>query len=234
EGLKEGRLDLALDLTAEQAHELREAPGVAVPLPRPGGLNRRIYFLAVNHRHPLLKKKDLRLALAQAIDREALLDAHFRGPLGKRVHRALNGPYPAGSWACNPALKGRDDPYDLSLAKSRFRRVLEEARVEKVKLKLQYPSGDAGLEEAMTQLCAKVGKALPGLVLEPKALDARALKKEVEQTREVYHLAYYHYDFPDEAFWLWPLLGPGEGGTNYLGYASGPLVSMIQGATSLR
>src|SRR5262249_41609376 len=109
EGLKEGRLDLALDLTAEQAHELREAPGVAVPLPRPGGLNRRIYFLAVNHRHPLLKKKDLRLALAQAIDREALLDAHFRGPLGKRVHRALNGPYPAGGWACEPGLKGRRD-----------------------------------------------------------------------------------------------------------------------------
>ena len=54
------------------------------------------------------------------------------------------------------------------------------------------------------------------------------MREAVEQTHD-YELAYYCYDFPDESYWLKPLLG----GENYLGY-TGPLLGKIESATTLR
>ncbi len=50
-------------------------------------------------------------------------------------------------------------------------------------------------------------KEATGLVLELLPCDPCRLREDVEQTQS-YDLAYYHYDFPDETYWLWPLLGP--------------------------
>src|SRR5262249_10535589 len=91
---------------------------------RPTLPSRRIYFLAVNHREPLLADVLLRRALAAGIDRARLLADYFGGaappfrsaalmgwsvplpspPAGmskqaRALHHTLNGPFPAGSWA---------------------------------------------------------------------------------------------------------------------------------------
>lgn len=230
--LRSGDLDLVLDLTAEQAAQL-EKEDVEITWPTPRTVNRRIWFLAVNHRKTGLDRADVRIALARAIAREPLLDEHFRkGAGGRRVHRALNGPYPAGSWACDPTLVSRTDkssldPFDAELAKAKLGN-------QKLTLTLLYPTGNVAVEEAMRSLCEQVGRVLPGVRLVPEAKTPYELRKAVEETHN-YDLAYYHYDYEDETFWLYPLLGPfGRGhAENYLGY-TGSLVDKVQRAMTLR
>jgi ABC-type oligopeptide transport system substrate-binding subunit len=229
-----GHLDLALDLTAEEAAKLQNAPRVKVELPKPGAPNKRVYFLALNQRRPLLANGKLRRALAFAVNREKLLDDHFRG--GLKIHKALNGPYPAGSWACNPELKkdrAKDslDLFDEARAKALAREALTELGVPAAaaRLTLLYPAGDARLTKAMEALRDQV-RAVTGVELEPVAREAHALRHEVEVANG-YDLAYYHYDFPDETYWLGPLLGaPGK----YLGAKGGPALTLLQEARGRR
>jgi ABC-type transport system substrate-binding protein len=238
-------LDLLLDLTADQAIALRDTGKFDVPMPSESVPNRRIYFLAVNHRRPMLAHVDLRLALARAIDREKLLDTHFRKGLGGKVHKAINGPYPAKSWACNPALVSRKDKtsqdcYDPDSARAKLTAVMPKLGVKKVRLTLKYPSGDKVLAAAITDLCERVNKELRvdnethSVELTPEECEPHSLRVDVEETHS-YDLAYYSYDFPDESLWLKPLLGPSgpAGSENYLGY-SGKLVTMIESATAMR
>jgi len=247
-------MHLALDLTAEEAQKMQGVAGVKVVMRdsddeskthndlRPAGVvNRRIYFLAVNHRKPVLNNADFRLALARAINREQLLDEHFRKGIGPQVHRAINGPYPAGSWACSPGLVSRDtarslDPFDAELAKTKVKQALASAGVRDIRLTVKYPRGDPRVKAAVEAMCAQAEKNLPGvkLVCRDQERSPYELRKEVEEVRD-YDLAYYHYDFPDESFWLYPLLGSfGRGGAeNYLGY-TGSLVNRVQRTTSLR
>jgi ABC-type oligopeptide transport system substrate-binding subunit len=237
--LEVGEVDLALDLTAEQAAELKNRRGFVVPLPGEG-TNRRIYFLAVNNSKPALKEPDLRVALARAIDREGLLNRYFRTGLGQKVHKALGGPYPAGSWACNPDLKSRKnpnsfDPFDDDLARAKWKTVQGRIIAKEVRLSLKYPSGDKVLAEAIKALCAQVNGTLVGIQIQPEEVTPHQLRQDVEETLN-YDLAYYHYDFPDETFWLMPLLGPGRGdkaARNCFDYR-GELVGKIKLSTSLR
>ncbi len=232
-----GRLDLALDLTAEEAAKLQNAPRVRVDLPRPDTPNRRVYFLALNQRRAPLANVKLRRALAFAINREKLLDDHFRG--GLKVHKALNGPYPAGSWACNPELKkdrNKDslDIFDDARAKALAQEAMDELKLASPpRLTLLYPSGDARLAKAMEALRDQV-RAATKVELELKAPDPHDLRKEVEGSN-AYDLAYYHYDFPDETYWLKPLLGsPGAERENYLGAQGGPALNQLQEAMARR
>src|SRR5262249_52476857 len=102
---------------------------------------RRVYFLAVNHRVKALADPDLRRALAHALNREQILTNRFRGgEPGHRLltaaggvagaatldlrrgaqpgfHRPLNGPYPAGSWACCPPPEVPADLHDPKQAR---------------------------------------------------------------------------------------------------------------------
>lgn len=236
--VKDKGLDLVLDLTAAQAGELLKQGGYVVPLPRETTPNRRVYFLAVNHRRGDLglDNADLRLALARAINREGLLDAHFRKGLDAKIHRALNGPYPAGSWACDPKLAGEKsaDPYDPELARTKLGTALKKLGQKEVRLRLKYPGGSPELKAALEDLVARVAKEVPGLVLELRERSPYELRTEVEVTHD-YELAYYSYDYPAESLWLFPLLGPSArgGGKNFLGY-NGPLVAKAQGAATLR
>jgi ABC-type oligopeptide transport system substrate-binding subunit len=247
EAVKGGAIDydLLLDLTAEEAAALKAGGAFEVPIPSERVPNQRIYFLAVNHRKPMLAHADLRLALARAIPRELLLDAHFRKGLGRKVHKAINGPYPAKSWACNPTLVSREDNtsqdcYDLPAAQAKLEAVMPKLGVKEVALKLKYPSGDKVLEAAINDLCERVNKELrvnngaDHVKLTPEPCTPHSLRVDVEQTHS-YELAYYWYDFPDESLWLKPLLGPnGPGGSeNYLGY-SGKLAEAIESATAMR
>ena len=103
----------------------------------------------------------------------------------------------------------------------------ESGRHEIPTLSLKYPAGDPAVAAAMRGLCAQVKEAL-GVTLTPEAESEADLRKDVEETHN-YALAYYHYDYPDDVYWLGPLLDPraGAGGENYLGYKGG-LVTLIQ------
>jgi ABC-type transport system substrate-binding protein len=231
--MKGRQIDVAFDLTAEQAGQLAGA-GFKVPMPSASAPNRRVYFLAVNHRKAALANADLRVALARAVDREKLLDAHFRKGLDTKVHRALNGPYPAGSWACDPELVSRKDktsldPYDPDLAKTKLKQARAKLGGAALAFGVKYPSGDARVKAAVEALCAQVNATLAGVKLTPEERTAELLREDVEVTHS-YDLAYYRYDFPDESFWLAPLLGGDE---NYLGY-NGPLRGKVQAAMALR
>ena len=69
---------------------------------------------------------------------------------------------------------------------------------------LKYPAGDAVIAKAMTDLATQVNDAI-GVTLEPKAVSPNELRDAVERDHN-YSLAYYHYDFPDDVYWLGPLL----------------------------
>ncbi len=240
--VRQGNLDLVLDLTATEADQLRQKADdlqVTVPLPAPAAPNRRIYFLAVNQRK--LPDADLRKALAYAINREGLLDKHFRGPLQRKVHKALNGLFPVGSWACDPgassrAEKGHPDLYqpERSRALSKEVPAVRQA-IGAGPLKLSYPEGDLVLEAALKELCEQV-KETTGLRLELVRRDPCGLREDVEQTQG-YDLAYYHYDFPDETYWLWPLLGPSGrtlNDSNFLNYRDDKTQLLLRDAMAYR
>jgi ABC-type transport system substrate-binding protein len=237
EELRSGKLDLVLDLTAKEAQQLLEKQSagrlpIKVPLSSSAVPNRRIYFLAINNRK--LPDVKLRRALAFAIDREALLDKHFRGDLKTQVHRALNGPFPAGSWACEPSLarpnKKSLDIFDADAAKNLIQGVEKPAG-----LKLKYPRDNPGGEDAMRDLCAQV-KDLTGVILEPVPCDPYQLREDVEQ-RQIYDLAYYHYDFPDDSYWLAPLLGQparADGVVNMFRFINADITRLVAETDSYR
>ncbi len=212
------RYDLMLDLTAKEAAGLAEkANDLGLRLPAVAPTNRRIYFLAINHRtNPALANAAFRRALAYAINRDALV-VDLKGV-------SLNGPYPAKSWACNPTFPL--DSFNIEKAKASMAQAIKQG-VRDNGLKLEYPKGDAALKSAMESLCKEVSKAI-NVTLTPVDKDPADLRKDVETTYS-YDLAYYHYDFPDDVYWLGPLLdlrgGPGD--QNYMGYA-GALVPLIR------
>src|SRR5207245_682215 len=108
---------------------------------------------AVNHRHNCLKDVHVRRAIAHAINRDKLLDECFRFGLGKTVHRVLNGPYPAGSWACSPGLKA--DPYNEALA----RKEAKDPDRPPGQITLKYPEGDPNVLLA----CEKIRDQVKGV-----------------------------------------------------------------------
>jgi ABC-type oligopeptide transport system substrate-binding subunit len=228
--LRDLRLNLILDLTADEAADLAKEAGslgMRVPLPGPTTPNRRVYFLAVNQRKPPLDNAKIRQALAYAINREALLDRHYRGKLKRSVHKALNGPFPARSWALDPKLVSPHDAnsldlYDQALAQARCKEVGDMLRTAG-ELTLKYPEDDLVLKEALTELAEQVRKST-NITLRLVPRNPHGLREDVELTQS-YDLAYYHYDYPDETYWLRPLLGPNvpERGENYLGFRGGAL-----------
>src|SRR5262249_3455946 len=82
-----------------------------------------------------------------------------------------------------------------------------------------YPNDDPRVEKAMQAVREQVQKEV-GVELELRARPPRQLWDEVEGSHD-YDLAYYHYDYPTDAFWLWPLFDPRATethGSNFLGY----------------
>ena len=173
--------------------------------------------------------------LAFAINREALLDKHFRAALKVPFHRALNGPFPVGSWACNSNVRDRSNKNSLDLHDADRAKNLSVGVEKPAGLTLKYPQGDTAVDEAMKDLCAQV-KSLTGVVLSPTPCDPYQLREDVEGTQN-YDLAYYHYDFPDESYWLAPLLGPppgGDGSKKMFRFTNADLAKLLAGTESYR
>jgi ABC-type transport system substrate-binding protein len=205
-----GRLHLLLD--PEAVPRVRSVDRVKMHvLP-----NRRIYFLAINHRKTYLQDQELRVALAKAIHREGILDTVFRADWKDdgKPHRALTSVYPPGSW---PARK--DAKPDL-YAPERARALLGKCKdkLGGTKISFKYPNDDSRVARACEMLRAQVAAA--GLELQLEPCNPAQLRQAVEQDHK-YDLAYYHYDYTSEAYLLWPLFDPNAtrpGGSNFLGY----------------
>jgi peptide/nickel transport system substrate-binding protein len=226
--------------------------------------DRRVYFLAVNHRLPELANVNVRRALALGIDREAILTAHFRGghagrqalgalgaalalaasdvPDGHRdFHRALNGPYPPKSWACAPASRVPAELYDPELARSLLKAAREKEGVKEVKLTLKYPQDEPGVAAACREIArqlAALGEAAGcPIQLQVEAVPPRELRRALQE--RTYALAYHHLDYGDETYWLWPLFDDQPaalrpGGSNYLGYQDADLAGLFRNAMAHR
>jgi peptide/nickel transport system substrate-binding protein len=225
---------------------------------------RRVYFLAINHRVEPLKNPALRRALAHGLDREGILTACFRGghpsnrviavlgaaaaaaakPLcvsHRGFHRAANGPYPPQSWACAPPERVPASLYNVEKARS-FLGAAQKDGIVKVELTLKYPNDDPHVEMACREIArqlAALGESVQcPVTLKLIGLPPHQLREALE--RRDYQLAYHHVDYGSEAYWLWPLFDNSpqalaEGGSNYLGYANdGVLVSLFRRAMAHR
>jgi ABC-type transport system substrate-binding protein len=211
EDFKNGKIDLLVDPPRKLLADLRKV-GASVSNPMP---NQRIYFLAVNNRnrHAHLDSAALRRALTYAIDREAILDQVFRGELGKKVDRALQGPFPPGSWPCAPNAGPLFNPEGARTAMKQFEGPKE------IELTLIYDQNDPQAEEAMTLLAKQVAEASIGVTLKLDKKDGKKLHDLVLSHN--YELAYFHYDYDSLNYWLGPLFDPAamqSGGNNYLGF----------------
>jgi ABC-type transport system substrate-binding protein len=210
--LAEGKLDLVTDVPTDRLSALL-APGCPAealpPLP-----NRRIYFLAPNFRRYALAQAPMRTAIAHALDREKILNEAFRAGQ-KDVHKVLTGPYPPGSWACDPT-----QGYRLNYARAAYK-AAESAGATGKALSLKYANDDPRVEKAVRLIHDQL-KAELGLDVQLVALSPRDLQDQVENKHD-YDLAYYHYDYPSDAYWLWPLFDPeavGPRQSNFLGYVN--------------
>jgi ABC-type oligopeptide transport system substrate-binding subunit len=209
---QKGRIQLLLDISQRKYRELessRQTDARALP-------NRRIYFLAVNHRSVPLQNQNLRRAIAHGIDRESILNTVFRNG-DANLHRLLNGPYPPGSWACQPNLPA--DPFNAERSKA-FAEGAKSDLGGTARLVLKYPEDDSTTEEACKMIRDQVTSLDPSIVLVLEPRSVRDLHRDVEIDHN-YDLAYYAMDYPTQAYWLWPMFDPAatkEGGTNIGGY----------------
>lgn len=205
----EGRIHLAYGLTAEQVDKLAQRNKHVQTL-RP----RSVWFLAPNYRRPGLQNQELRLALAHAIDRDAILDGVFRPRGRSRDHAALTGPFPADSWASN-----RDAPSFSADRARAFAANALRALGKLPPLTLVYPAGDPNAESACRMIqkqAAKVEILLSPQAAEPGEFADRILK------RHDFDLVYWRQDYRDETFELRPLFDPdpaaqAAGGANFMG-----------------
>lgn len=237
--LAEGKLDLVLDLTSEQAKAATEkSRDVFVPKPI---ANRRVYFLALNqHSDQYLKNRDFRRAIALAIDRDAILNKHFRKG-NKEAHHPLNGPYPVHSWAYNEKIPRT--LHDATAAKQHLNLAEKKVPINKAKeWILKYPVGetrdlsprDIELGKAMETLAGQLTNAL-GIKVKATPLEEHQLQSDVFNHN--YSLAYFYHDYPNHICSVRPLLdsrSTKRRGMNYLGYTNGEMEQDLREAMSHR
>lgn len=206
---RRGKVQLVYDVRPQHVVELRRQGNQVIKLSA-----RSLFSLAPNHRNPKLANLDLRLALAHAIDREEILNQHFRAGGNKLDHAALHGPFPARSWASN----SRVSTYEPQQAALYFAKARATLGTSKIELNLIYPDFEPDVAEA----CAAIKRRLAefDVALTIQAVAPQSLNEIVER-RHSFELAYWRHDFDDETFWMWPLLDPEDaeaGGANFLGF----------------
>jgi ABC-type oligopeptide transport system substrate-binding subunit len=227
--------------------------------------SRRVYFLAVNHRHPPLKNHALRKGLAMALDRGSILDQCFRGKspaygllesagagpaaaasfLGDKLpnyHKVLNGPFPAGSWACKPELpvELHDTEAPVWLGKAKKALIGPEKAgsdpvpagpMKSLTLTLTHPDDDPRVVTACQVMAQQIREAALkadfDLQIQLGPLSPRKFWEAVYN--HDYQLAYCSWDFASEFYWLWPLFDTSDkalakNGSNFLGYEDADLI----------
>ncbi len=239
--------DPVKDLGAPVPHLVLEVPAKEFDSVRQAGYadlrtlpNRRVYFLAVNHRVSALANPDLRRALAHAVNREKILADHFRGPSAAKGYDPLSGPFPPQCWAWCPPPRVPEDPLQPELARSFARKAAKD--LGPIRLSLKYPADAPAVKEACAALADQVAKVFAhvGTKIDLKLEPLAPQQMRAALHRRDFELAYHHWDYGDDHFWLWPLFDPhpdalGPGGSNYLGYDNdAKLQSLFRAALSQR
>jgi peptide/nickel transport system substrate-binding protein len=113
--LQKGSADLASNVvTLDMVHTLESRPNLKVE----SGPGSPVVYVTFNVTDPLLKDKRVRQAVACAIDRQAIVDAIWRGQA-----RLANTLLPTGHWAAATDAELAQYPHDVA----RAQRLLEEA-----------------------------------------------------------------------------------------------------------
>ncbi|MCX7701514.1 MAG: ABC transporter substrate-binding protein [Gemmataceae bacterium] len=207
--LREGKIDLLLDVPTAEMLRLREPSLELSTVVTDRTLwSRRIWMLAVNHRRPHLgiEGRPLRRAIAFAINREEILRTLFKA--GTLHHRPLNGPFPPDTWAV-PETSRR--LYDTERAN------FEAKNVKSSRFTLVFADDPLSLQ-ACTRIKEQV--QLVGITLELKPLPPREFHRTVMLEHD-YDLAYMPYDYPTEWYplhYLFDLDAMDRGERNFLGY----------------
>src|SRR5262249_34696049 len=126
----------------------------------------RVHVLAVNQRRAPLAQAAVRRALAYAIDRDGLLNRHFRGPASGAAkssgpaipHHAANGPFPAGSWACAAPPRAPATLDHPERARSLARQA--KATLDNQEWTLKYPNDDPRVAAALEELAEQVERVV--------------------------------------------------------------------------
>jgi peptide/nickel transport system substrate-binding protein len=127
--LKKGSADLASNVvTLDMVHTLEAEPNLRVE----SGGGSPVVYVTFNVTDPLLKNKKVRQAVACAIDRQAIVDAIWRGQA-----RLANSLLPIGHWAAATNDELAQYPHDVA----RAQRLLEEAG---------FPAGKDGVRMRLT------------------------------------------------------------------------------------
>jgi peptide/nickel transport system substrate-binding protein len=127
--LKKGSADLASNVvTLDMVHTLEEEPNLKVE----SGAGSPVVYVTFNVTDPLLKDKRVRQAVACAIDRQAIVDAIWRGQA-----RLANTLLPVGHWAAATNAELAQYPHDVA----RAQRLLDEAG---------FPAGRDGVRMRLT------------------------------------------------------------------------------------
>jgi ABC-type transport system substrate-binding protein len=223
---------LLWDVPTDRLQALRKLGYEVSSLPTP-----RVYVLAINHRTAALAHAPVRRAIAAAIERQGLLDRHFRGDPGGKHHHPANGPFPHGSWAAAPQVP--EPQYLPEQARLLARQAAKQA--EAADWTLKYPADDPRVgkacEEMAKQITAQFAEAGAKVTVRAQALAPQALRQALE--RREYDLAYHRCERADEPHRLWELFDPhpvavGPGGGNYLGYDSDDLQGLLRTALQHR
>jgi peptide/nickel transport system substrate-binding protein len=216
--LYEERVHLVADLPPQMVKQVRERDGKVATLHPPS-----VWFLAPNFRRPAMANQDLRLALAHAIDRRAILDAVFRAATSEGDHVELTGPFPSTSWAYDHDVTPFDPQQAGPLAEEAKRKLGNLSP-----LKLVYRTSEPGAADACQQIAAQAAQV--GLQIDPVGLRAAEFFPRVLDEHD-FDLAYWRHDFNDETYWLGGLFdvdsrAGAPGGPNFLGYT--PDASVIE------
>jgi peptide/nickel transport system substrate-binding protein len=127
--LKKGSADVASNVvTLDMVHALESAPNLKVE----SGIGSPVVYVTFNVTDPLLKDKRVRQAIACAMDRQAIVDAIWRGQA-----RLADTLLPKGHWAAATDAELAQCPHDVA----RAQRLLEEAG---------FPAGKDGVRLRLT------------------------------------------------------------------------------------
>ena len=178
-----------------------------------------VWMLAPNYRNKALQNPNLRLAIAHAIDREAILSQHFP-VISPNDRAALTGPYPAGCWAYNAAVP----EYKVSKAQGFAEQARKELGDLPAGLRLSYPWGGSeseAVQEACKQIRDQVQRST-GIALELVRLPPREFYRRVRAEHD-FDLAYWGHTYEDATYWIEPLLDAAadaqSAGMNFMSYA---------------
>jgi ABC-type oligopeptide transport system substrate-binding subunit len=213
-----GLLDMALDVQPEQipAWKKRQTEAIQnaakdtikrlsldIPLATPRTPNRRVYFLALNlgEKGPAaLKSTEVRRALAKSIPRTRIIEEMRKASGLTTLHTPLSSLYPVGTWVPLPRNNPQADLYDREWA-STLPKPSPAAT-----LTVKIPDNDEALRAAFDTWAKEVETQVADgrLKLAIVQLPVQKLRADIEAGN--YDLAYDWYDFPDDTFWLGPLL----------------------------